>query len=107
MSKATPTSGSGTLAAKNIAEKRDISEAAREWALIVALQKTEWHGLRQAGITTRLITLIDPASSRRFVGVFFACATDDLEADNDQFTFFVNGKNVDDIVAQIKINDVK
>jgi hypothetical protein len=99
MSKTTQNTASGTPAVKSTESAQAISEAAREWALTVALQKTEWHALK--GMTTRLRTFTDPKSGRKFAGVFFACATDDITADNDQFTFFVGGANIDDIVAQV------
>jgi len=82
-------------------EPKPVTEAVEAFALTVALQKTEWHELRKHGITTRLMTLQDK-SGRRFAAVFFACATDNLEADDDKFTFYANGVDVDDIVARTK-----
>ncbi len=77
-----------------------ISPEAMEWALTVALQKTEWHNMK--GIVTRFLTLTDKKSGKKFAAVFWACATDELTADNDSGTFFVNGSDVDDLVAHIK-----
>lgn len=82
-----------------------MSQEALDWALTVALQKTEWHNLK--GITTRLLTFTDKKSGRKFAAAFWACATDNLSADNDSGTFFVNGIDVDDLVAQINKDMVK
>lgn len=98
MSKITPALGSGTPVAPSTA-KIQVTEAGRDWALTVALQKTEWHNLK--GITTRFLTLTDKQSGRKFAAVFWACATDDLTADDKSGTFYVNGIDVDDVVAQI------
>lgn len=92
-------SGSGTPVAPAIVPLQGISEAAREWALTVALQKTEWHSL--AGVTTRLLTFKDKKSGRTFAAAFWACPTENLTADNDKFTFYVSGTDIDDIVAQL------
>jgi hypothetical protein len=98
MSNQTPNLGSGTPDVPNIAIAQ-VTEAGREWALTVALQKTEWHALN--GVTTRLLTLKDKQSGRTFVAAVWAIPTENLTADNDKFTFFVSGTDVDDIVAQI------
>ena len=95
MSKTTPPSASGTGVAKNT-----VTEAARDFALTVALQKTEWHELKKSGVVTRLLTLKDKKSGRNFAAVLWAIPTDDITADNDKFTFFVSGTDIDDIVAQ-------
>lgn len=100
MSKKTQNTASGTLVVPPI-EKKQVTEAGEAWALTVALQKTEWHDLKKQGITTRLLTLTDPKTGRKFAAAFWASATDDLEADNERFTFFVSGTDVDDIVAQL------
>jgi len=102
MSKTTLNSNSGTPDAKPIA---NISPEAREWALTVALQKTEWHNLK--GIATRFLTLTDKKSGKKFAAVFWACPTDELTADNDSGTFYVGGVDVDDLVAQIDKSVVK
>ena len=36
-----------------------------------------------------------------FAGVVFFSPSDDLAADNDAFTFLVNGVDVDDVVANL------
>jgi len=102
MSKITKNSVSGTPDAKPTAS---ISPEAMEWALTVALQKTEWHNLK--GIATRFLTLTDKKSGKRFAAVFWACPADELTADNDSGTFFVNGVDVDDLVAQINMENKK
>jgi hypothetical protein len=99
MSKTTQNTASGTPVAERTDKKPDMTEAAQEWALTVALQKTEWHALK--GVTTRLLTLKDTKSGKKFVAAVWAIPTDELTADNDKFTFFVNGENVDDIVARL------
>lgn len=100
MSKQTQVSGSGTPAVQPTANAPVMSEAARQWALTVALQKTEWHDLN--GITTRLLSFRDRRTGRLFVGVVFFSPSDDLAADNDAFTFLVNGIDVDEVVANLK-----
>ena len=101
MSKVTQNTASGTPVAKNTVPVQ-VSEAGREWALTVALQKTEWHNLKQSGVFTRLLTLKDKKSGRQFVAVAFAIPTENITADNDKFTFFVSGTDVDELVAQLK-----
>lgn len=100
MSNPTQNTASGTPVAANTASAQAMSEASREWALTVALQKTEWNDLK--GITTRLMSLRDKDTGRKFVAVLFASPTDDLEANQEQFTFLVNGIDVDDLVANLK-----
>ncbi|MCZ2079899.1 MAG: hypothetical protein LC130_33440 [Bryobacterales bacterium] len=100
MSKQTQDSDSGTPAVKPTASELVMSEAARQWALTVALQKTEWHDL--IGIATRLLSFRDKRTGRLFVGVVFFSPSDDLTADNDAFTFLVNGVDVDEVVANLK-----
>lgn len=96
MSKAIQNTVSGTPDVKLTAL---VSQAALDWAMTVALQKTEWHALN--GIVTRFLTLTDPKSGRTFAAAFWACATDNLSADNDSGTFYVNGVDVDELVAQL------
>ena len=97
MSNQNQNTSSGTPAVK---PTEAISQAAMDWALTVALQKTEWHTLK--GITTRYLTLTDKKSGKKYAGVFWACPTDELTADNSSGTFFVGGIDVDELVAQIK-----
>lgn len=97
MSKTTPPSASGTDVAKST-----VSEAARDFAMTVALQKTEWHELKKSGVVTRLLTLKDKKSGRLFGAALWAIPTDDITTDDDKFTFFVSGTDVDEIVAQMK-----
>lgn len=99
MSKQIQNSGSGTPVVEPTAKKLGISEAGLQWALTVALQKEEWHNLK--GVTTRLLTLKDKQSGRTFVGAFWAIPTEDLTADNDTFTLYVSGTDVDDLVARL------
>lgn len=101
MLKITPSSDSGTPDAVSTVKKQAISEAGLQWALTVALQKEEWHNLK--GVTTRFLTLKDKQSGRTFVGAFWAIPTEDLAADNDTFTLYVSGTDVDDLVAQLKV----
>lgn len=101
MSKPIKNSASGTPDVEPIVSKPAISEAGLQWALTVALQKEEWHNLN--GVTTRLLTLKDKRSGRTFVGAFWAIPTENLTADNDTFTFYVSGTDIDDLVAQIKV----
>lgn len=105
MSKAIQNSDSGTPDVKPTAQKPAISEAGLQWALTVALQKEEWRNLK--GVTTRLLTLRDKQSGRSFVAAFWAIPTEDLSADNDTFTLYVSGTDVDDLVAQLNENVVK
>ena len=98
MSKKTQDTVSGTPVAQNTVSGQ-VTASGKEWALTVALQKTEWHNLK--GITTRFMTLTDPKSGRKFAAIFFASTTDELTADNDSGTLYVNGIDVDDIVAQL------
>lgn len=100
MSKTTQNSNAGTPVVPLTAPAQ-VTDAGKEWALTVALQKTEWQELRKSGVVTRLLTLTDPKSGRKFAAVFWACATEDLEADNERFTFLVSGTDVDDIVARL------
>lgn len=105
MSKTTPNSDSGTPDVEPTVKKLGISEAGMQWALTVALQKEEWHNLK--GVTTRFLTLRDKQSGRTFVGAFWAIPTENLTADNDTFTFYVSGTDVDDLVAQLSKNVIK
>jgi hypothetical protein len=99
MSKVIQNTASGTQDVRNTAKSQRLSEAATEWAMTVALQKTEWHSLK--GVKTRLLSLTDAKSGRKFVAAVWAIPTEDLTADNEKFTFFVSGTDVDDIVAQM------
>ena len=101
MSKKAENTASGTPVVQNTAEIQ-VTEAGKEWALTVALQKTEWHNLQKSGVVTKLLTLTDKKSGTQFVAVVFAIPTENLTADNDKFTFFVSGTDVDDIVAQVE-----
>lgn len=100
MSKQTQNTVSGTPVVGNTASAQ-VSEAGKEWALTVALQKTEWHNLRKAGVFTRLLTLRDKRSGTQFVVVAFAIPNENLTADNEKFTFFVSGTDVDELVARL------
>jgi hypothetical protein len=105
MSKKTTVSNSGTPVALNTVPVLAMSEAGREFALTVALQKTEWHSLRKSGVVTRLLTLKDKKSGRRFAAALWAIPTENITADNEKFTFFVSGTDVDEVVAQLRATE--
>lgn len=98
MSGATQTTASGTKDATPT-PKRSVTQAAKDFAMTMALQKTEWQNME--GIKPLLFTLKDGKSGRKAAGVIFVCLTDNIEADEDSFTFLVSGANIDDIVADI------
>lgn len=99
MSNETQTLDSGTPVAPITATKPAISEAAREFALTVALQKTEWHAMKKT--VARLRTFKDSKSGTLYVAVMFAIPNENIVADPDKFTFLVSGTDVDEIVAQV------
>ena len=75
-----------------------VTQAAKDFAMTVALQKTEWQNIE--GVKPLLFTLKN-TSGRKAAGVIFICLTDDIEADEKAFTFLVSGINIDDLVADI------
>ncbi len=92
MSKKIQNSASGTPAARTT-----DAEQVREFAQTLALQKTEWANLR--GASVRFVTLRSKRHKRSFVGVFFALPRHDIEADIDRWTFLVDGRDIDDYIA--------
>jgi hypothetical protein len=99
MSNKTQTLDSGTPVVQSTAESQVISEAAKEFALTVALQKTEWHKLEKT--VARLRTFKDSKSGTLYAAVMFAIPNENIIADPEKFTFLVNGTDVDEIVAQV------
>lgn len=98
---ATSDLSSGIKDAPIIATGQAITQAGEDFAMTIALQKTEWKQMK--GITPILFTLIDSTSGKKASGVIFTCRTDEIVADNENFTFLVNGINIDDIVLNIAI----
>jgi hypothetical protein len=99
MSNETKTLDSGTPVAQSTAEIPAISEAAKEFALTVALQKTEWHTMKKT--VARLQTFMDSNSGTLYAAVMFAIPNENIVADPEKFTFLVSGTDVDEIVAQV------
>jgi hypothetical protein len=97
----TNVSDSGIKDAPIIAAGQAISQAGEDFAMTIALQKTEWKQMR--GVTPILFSLIEPSSGKKVSGVIFTCPTDDIDADNENFTFTVNGINIDEIILNIAI----
>jgi hypothetical protein len=101
MSMQTKTLDSGIKDAPIIATGQATSQAGKDFAMTIALQKTEWRRMR--GVTPLLFTLTDSTSGKKSSGVIFICQTDEIEADNENFTFTINGINIDKIVEDIAI----
>lgn len=94
MSRITPSTASGTPVAR-----RTAAEHVQELARTLALQKTEWANLQ--GVSIRFLTLRSKRHKRSFVGIFMALSDHNIEADIDKWTFFIDGRDVDDFVADL------
>ena len=107
MSKTTKPITSGTPVVPSIAPGPALSTAGREFALTVALQKTEWHNLKKVGVFTRLLTLRDKKTGRLYAAAVWAIPTEDITADDEKFTLFVSGTDVDEVVAQMRATETE
>lgn len=104
----TPDLPSGEGVVSNIAPEPAIklSEAAKALIMTVALQKREWQDLRSTnGLVLRLDNFRDPFSGRSYLLVAFGTESDDLIGNDATGEIFLNGKNIDDILAEIVVED--